>query len=180
MEKNKNHSEKFLKSVLHKDTGFTAPKNYFKDAEDNFSAFLVVDTFPKENGLDAPKDYFENLEQSIINKIVLKKEVQILSLRARLLKHLPLAAAAFVALFLSLNYLIPSNTKNTSFDTLAQSDIENWIVENSNELSNQDFATLLHHNIVNENDFALTNIKNDDIEEYIINSEDTSILNEIY
>jgi hypothetical protein len=151
MEKNKNHSEKFLKSVLHKDTGFTAPKNYFKDGEDNFSAFLVVDTFPKENGLDAPKDYFENLEQSIINK-----------------------------LFLSLNYLVPSNTKNTSFDTLAQSDIENWIVENSNELSNQDFATLLHHNIVNENDFALTNIKNDDIEEYIINSEDTSILNEIY
>ena len=180
MEKNKNHSEKFLKSVLNKDTGFTAPKNYFKDAEDNFSAFLVVDTFPKENGLDAPEDYFENLEQSIINKIAIKKEVRVLSLRTRLLKYIPLGTAAFIALFLSLNYLIPSNSKSTSFDTLAQSDIEHWILENSNELSNQDFATFLHRNIINENDFALANIKNDDIEEYIINSEDTSILNEIY
>jgi hypothetical protein len=180
MEKNKNHSEKFLKSVLHKDTGFTAPKNYFKDAEDNFSAFLVVDTFPKENGLDAPKDYFENLEQSIINKIAIKKEVRVLSLRKRLLKYIPLGTAAFIALFLSLNYLIPSNSESTSFDTLAQSDIEHWIVENSNELSNQDFAILLHNNIADENDFALTDIKNDEIEEYIINSEDTSILNEIY
>ena len=180
MEKNKNHSEKFLKSVLNKDTGFTAPKNYFKDAEDNFSIFLVADTFAKEKGFTTPKNYFEGLEQSIINKIAMKKEVRVLSLRARFLKYLPIAAAAFVALFLSLNYLIPSNTKTTSFDTLAQSDIENWILENSNELSNQDFATLLHHNIVNENDFALTNILNDDIEEYIINSEDTSILNEIY
>jgi hypothetical protein len=180
MENNRNNSENFLKSVRTKDTGFIAPKNYFKDAEDNFSIFLIEDIFPKENGLAAPKDYFEDLEQSIINKIAIKKEMRVLSLRTRLLKYLPLATAAFVALFLSLNYLIPSNTKSTSFDTLSQSDIENWIVENSNELSNQDFATLLHNNMADENDFALTDIKNDEIEEYIINSEDTSILNEIY
>jgi hypothetical protein len=180
MENNRNHIENFLKSVLNKDTGFTAPKNYFKDAEDNCSAFLVVHTFPKGNGLAAPKNYFEELEQSIINKIAIKKEVGVLSLRTRLLKYLPLATAAFVALFLSLNYLIPSNTKSTSFETLAQPDLENWIVDNSNELSDQDFVALLHSNIINENDFALTDIRNDDIEEYIIYSENTSLLNENY
>jgi hypothetical protein len=180
MENSKNNSEKFLKSARNKDTGFIAPKNYFKDAEDNFSTFLKENKFPKENGLVAPKNYFEDLEQSIINKIAIKKEVRVLSLRKRLLKYIPLGTAAFIALFLSLNYLIPSNSESTSFDTLAQSDIEHWIVENSNELSNQDFATLLPSNIADENDFALTDIKNDEIEEYIINSEDTSILNEIY
>jgi hypothetical protein len=180
MENTKQNSEKFLKSIRNKETGFTAPKNYFKDAEDSFSTFLIEDKFPKENGLVAPKGYFKDLEQSIINKIALKKEVRVLSLRIRLLQYMPIGTVAVIALLLSLNYLIPSNTESISFDTLAQSDIENWIVENSNELSNQDFATLLPNNIADENDFALTDIKNDEIEEYIFNSQDISILNEIY
>jgi hypothetical protein len=98
----------------------------------------------------------------------------------RLLKFIPYATAASVALFLSLNYFISSRTKDTSFDALVRSDIEHWVIENSNELSDQDFATLIYSNLTNENDFALTDIKNDAIEEYIINSEDSSLLNEIY
>ncbi|MFT5214671.1 MAG: hypothetical protein ACI9WV_002403, partial [Patiriisocius sp.] len=76
MENSKNNSENFLKSARNKDTGFIAPKNYFKDAENNFSTFLKENKFPKENGLVAPKNYFEDLEQSIINKIAIKKEVR--------------------------------------------------------------------------------------------------------
>ncbi len=105
MENSKNDSKKFLKSVRNKDTDFIAPENYFKDAEDHFSQFLIEDMFPKENGLAAPKNYFEDLEQLIINKVVITKEARVLSLRARLLKYIPLATAAFLALFLSLNYL---------------------------------------------------------------------------
>lgn len=44
------------------------------------------DIFPKENGLTAPKNYFKELEHLIINKIAIKKEVLVLSLRTRLLK----------------------------------------------------------------------------------------------
>jgi hypothetical protein len=180
MENDRNNNVNFLQSVLKNDTGFRTPKNYFKDVEDNFSVFLAKDTFPKENSFATPKDYFEELEQSIINKITIKKEVRILSLRMRLLKFIPYATAASVALFLSLNYFISSRTKDTSFDALVRSDIEHWVIENSNELSDQDFATLIYSNLTNENYFALTDIKNDAIEEYIINSEDSSLLNEIY
>jgi uncharacterized protein (DUF924 family) len=180
MENDRNNNENFVKSELRKDTGFIAPKNYFKDVEDNFSVFLLKDKFPKENSFTTPKDYFEELEQSIVNRITIKKEVKTLSLKMHLLKYIPYATAASVALFLSLNYFISSAAKDASFDTLVQSDIEHWVVENSSELSDQDFATLIYSNLTNENDFALTDIKNDAIEEYIINSEDSSILNEIY
>jgi hypothetical protein len=47
-------------------------------------------------------------------------------------------------------------------------------------LSNQDFATLLNSEISNENDFALTEIQNEEIEEYMISSIELSLLNENY
>ncbi|MFQ3296723.1 MAG: hypothetical protein ACI9JT_001602 [Polaribacter sp.] len=180
MNYNVNKSEEFLKTVLTKSTGFTAPKNYFSDAEDRFSSFLLEDQLPQENGFTFPENYFENLENDILNKISLKKEVRLISLKSKLLKYIPLTAAASVALFLSINYLNPFATKEISFDTLGKTDIENWIIENSNELSSEDFATLLHSKISNENNFALTNIRNDEIEEYIIYSEESGLLNENY
>ena len=175
-----NKSEEFLKTVLTKSTGFTAPKNYFSDAEDRFSSFLLEDQLPQENGFTFPENYFEDLENDILNKVSLKKEARVISLKSKLLKYIPLTTAASVALFLSINYLNPSATEEISFDTLGKTDIENWIIENSNELSNEDFATLLQSKISNENNFALTDIRNDEIEEYIIYSEESSVLNENY
>jgi hypothetical protein len=181
MKHNLNNSEEFLKSVLQKDTGFSAPKNYFSEAENSFASFLSENKIPKENGFTIPENYFKDIENSIIEKTVPKKAVKIISLKKTLLKYIPIATAASIALFLSMNYLNPSNTtEEVNFENLAESDIENWIIENSNELSDQDFAALLHSTIINENDFALTDIKNDAIEEYMIYSEDTSLLNENY
>jgi len=181
MKHNLNNRKDLLKSVLQKDTGFITPKNYFSGAKESFSSFLLEDKLPKENGFIVPQSYFKDIENTIIEKAVPKKIVKIISLKRVLLKYLPIATAASITLFLSINYLNPlSSIEKVSFKTLAQSDIENWIVDNSNELSNQDFVALLHSNIINENDFALTDIRNDDIEEYIIYLENTSLLNENY
>ena len=126
------------------------------------------------------ENYFKELETSITEKITPKKEVKVISLKNKFLKHIPMAAAASLALFLSLNYLSPQNVEEVSFENLAQSDIENWVLENANELSDEDFASLLQSEITNENDFALTDINNNDIEEYIIDLENSSLLNENY
>jgi hypothetical protein len=181
MKHNLNNSEEFLKSVLPKDTGFSVPENYFSKAKDSFSSFLSENKIPKKIGFTVPENYFKDVENSIIEKAIPKKAVKIISLKKALLKYIPIATAASIALFLSINYLNPSNTtQEVNFENLAQSDIENWIIENSNELSDHYFATLLHGTIINENDFALTDIKNDAIEAYLIYSEDTSLLNENY
>lgn len=173
MENKIKNNEDFLKSVLNKKTGFSAPKNYFSDAENQLACFLTEDKLPKENGFTLPENYFEELETSIIKK-------KVISLKSKFLKYIPMAAAASLVLFLSLNYLSPQNKEKVSFENLAQSDIENWVLENTNELSDEDFSALLQREITNENDFALTDINNNAIEEFIIDSENTSLLNDNY
>jgi hypothetical protein len=180
MEHNVPKSKNNLKTILPKSTGFRAPKNYFSAAEDCFSSFLIENKFPKETGYRLPENYFDTLERGLSHKLTPKKEVPVLSLKRKLLKYIPYAAAASVAFFLTLNYLSPFATNEINFDVLEKKDIENWIIENSNELSKEDFATLLRSEISNENNFALTELRNDEIEEYMIYSEESSFLNENY
>jgi hypothetical protein len=180
MEKEINKSKAFLKSVLQNGTGFSVPKNYFNTAEDCFSSFLLEKEIPEKSGFSVPKNYFKKVEKLILEKTGFKKEAKVISLKSKFLKYTPAAAAASIALFLSINYFTSSNASEINFDTLDRTDIENWIVENSNDLSDKDFVTLLHIEISNENDFALTDLQNDAIEEYIINIEESSLLNENY
>ena len=180
MEQEINKSEAFLKSVLQNSTGFSVPKDYFDTAEDRFSSFLIEKELPEETGFFVPENYFQTVEKSILKKTGFKKEVKVISLKSKFLKYIPVAAVASIALFLSINYFTSSNDSEINFDLLERTDIENWIVENSNELSDKDFITLLHNEISNENDFAITDLQSDAIEEYMINIEESSLLNENY
>ena len=180
MEQEINKSEAFLKSVLQNSTGFSVPKDYFDTAEDRFSSFLIEKELPEETGFFVPENYFQTVEKSILKKTGFKKEVKVISLKSKFLKYIPVAAVASIALFLSINYFTSSNSSEINFDALDRTDIENWIVENSNELSDKDFITLLHNEISNENDFALTDLQNNAIEDYMINIEESSLLNENY
>jgi hypothetical protein len=180
MQKEINKSEAFLKSVLRNGTGFSVPKKYFNTAEDRFSSFLIEKELPKESGFSIPENYFKKVEKSILEKTGFKKEVKIVFLKSKFLKHTTASAAASIALFLSINYFTSLNDSEINFDLLERTDIENWIVENSNELSDKDFIILLHNEISNENDFALTDLQNDAIEEYMINIEANSLLNDNY
>ena len=180
MEQEINNSESFLKSVLQNSAGFSVPKDYFNTAENRFSSFLVEKELPEETGFSVPENYFQNVEKSILKKTGFKKEAKVISLKSKFLKYIPVSAAASVALFLSINYFTYSDNSKINFDTLERIDIENWIVENSNELSDKDFVAILHSEISNENDFALTDLQSDAIEEYMINIEESSLLNENY
>ena len=180
MKQETNKSEAFLKSVLQNSTGFSVPTDYFNTADDRLSSFLIEKELPEETGFSIPENYFQNVEKSILKKTGFKKEVKIISLKSKFLKYIPLAAAASVALLLSINYFIFPSTSEINFDTLERTDIENWIVENSNELSDKDFVAILHSEISNENDFALTDLQSDAIEEYMINIKESSLLNENY
>lgn len=180
MENNIKNSEDYLKSVLKKSTGFSAPKNYFSEVEEKLSYFIFEEKLPKESGFKTPDTYFDTLENSILDKVTQKKEVKVISLKDRLLKFIPIAAAASVVLFISINLFNNNTTETVNFDNLAQIDIENWIVENATELIIDDFAMILDAEIMNEDDFAFTDLKNDAIEDYIINTDNTSLLNENY
>lgn len=177
MKTNSTNNEDFLKSVLKKKTGFKTPDNYFSDAENRFTSFLSEEKIPKKTGFKTPDNYFDNLENSILNKITIpKKEVKIISLKQRVFKIIPIAAAACVALFLSLNSFNFNTSKNISFDDLAENEVENWISNNLNLLSEEDFAYAYTNIDFDESDIIPSSITHDDIENYLSNEENISLI----
>ena len=180
MKNNYKNSEEFLKSVVNKTTGFTAPKDYFNDVDDNLTLFLKEDKLPKKTSFKAPDNYLDNIDDIILKQTVDKKEPKVILLKKRFLNAIPYAAAACVLLFFSINFFNFSNADKLSFDNLVNTDIENWVLENNVELFNEDFVNTLNTNILGENEFFFTDLKNDEIEEYIINTDNTSIINELY
>ena len=106
-----------------KESAFKIPEGYFESVEVSVFDKLVTEKFPEKEGFITPQSYFDKVEQHIIDKAIPQKG-KVIRLNSFLFKRLlPVAAAASLLIFLLLNY----NHKQMTFDTLATSDIENWI-----------------------------------------------------
>lgn len=121
MKPNKKHINlEVLKNI---GTGFSVPKDYFKDFE--AKVLSKVST-------DIPVNYFDNLEDKVFNRIQKEvvSKVKTLSLKQRIIKrYVPILAAASVVLFIGLNFYNNHNT--LSFDTLDTTSVSIWL-EDSN------------------------------------------------
>ncbi len=170
--KNK-YSLDHIKSITQNESGFSTPENYFDSVEDAVFSKIKEQSFSKENAFTAPKNYFNNFEDSLFANLHFpKKEVKVISLKSRLLKIIPVAAAASVFLFIGLNYF--SSSGITSFESLSSEEIENWLDEsylNNSSLLNFVDADFKDSNVLEE----YTSIKDEDILEYL-NTIDSSIL----
>ena len=175
------NNDAYLKSVLHKNTGFTTPENYFSEVEEKISSFIFEEQLPEKTGFCVPEKYFKNLDTLILEKInkSTKKESKTITLKNRFLKFIPVAAAASVALFLGINYF-NSSSEFLNFDTIGQSDIEYWLDVNEIEFTTDEYVEILTSDIMIEEDLVFTDLKKEAIEDYIINTENTYILNENY
>ena len=175
--KNKNSLD-FIKSITQNKNGFSTPENYFDSVEDTVFSKIKEQSFSKENAFTAPKDYFEHFEDSLFEKINFpKKEVKVISLRSRLLKIIPAAAAASVLLFIGLNYFSFSDT--ASFESISSEELENWLDESyiNNASSTVNFvdADFKDSNVLEE----VSSIKDEDILEYLNTIDSATLLTEI-
>ena len=179
MEDKIKNSEAYLNSVLGKENGFSVPKNYFNEIDERLSMVFMEEKIPNKKSFATPESYFDNLEDAILSKVTLaKKDTKVISFKQKIYKAIPFAIAASIALLISINYFSNFNSE-INFDNLAQSDIETWILENNSEMTSQDIATFISLDGINTNDFAYTNIDDEDIEDYIIYNDNTTLLNEI-
>lgn len=112
--------------------GFSTPDSYFDSVEDNVLEKIkkgksLQSTFPanKQTGFSIPENYLNTVEDTITTKLHDDtKQVKVIDFRTVLLKRIvPFAAAAAVLLLVYINY----NTKTISFDSVAFTDIEQWI-----------------------------------------------------
>lgn len=179
MENKVKNSETYLKSVLGKESGFSLPKNYFESLDEQIDLILAEENLSNENSFSTPDNYFNALEDKIISRVTSKeKETKVISFRDRMLKVIPSAIAASIALFISINYFNTFNTE-ISFDNLAQSEIETWFLESSSNLTTEDIASFIPMDEIVVNNFAYTDIDDEVIEDYIISNENSTFLNEI-
>lgn len=102
MEENLEHSD-WMKGI--KETGFTAPSNYFDQLNESIQAKLVTERLKAaipETGFAVPANYFERLQEEISAKTVLEaakaERPEIVSLwRSNLLKYASAACFVIVA-----------------------------------------------------------------------------------
>lgn len=177
MNKELKNSVQFITDKVGKSTSFTTPKDYFDTFENSFYNKLAEENLPKRTGFSTPETYFETLEETVLSK-VLEKETKVISLKERLLKVIPIAAAASILLFIGLNTFLFKTNKSITLDNLSDSDIEYWM--STNNINYNDIVLVLQDDLLKDNDFSLTNIKSETIEDYIISTDNTNLFNEGY
>lgn len=166
------NSEAFLAKKVGKSHSFSVPNNYFEDVESDIYASILKDNVGNNNNFIVPSSYFEEFEEKLFEKTNTK--VIQLPLRKKVIKLIPAVAAACIVLFLAIQTNLFTGTD--IFNKLDANDIEYWL--DTESLSTIDIAEVLEKDLLNENDFSLTNINDENIEDYLIDYEDASFLNE--
>jgi hypothetical protein len=148
-------------------TGFTVPESYFTGIEDELFSKLIEEKLPKHNGFKTPKSYFEELEDLIIKKT---KKGKVITLKRKKIKLISVAASIALLLFFGSNFIF--NKNNTE---LSSEEIISWLDVNANSLSNDEIAFALTELNINDINPYLA-IKNEDIVESLLNSNDLDYL----
>lgn len=174
MERDLENSIQFIKSKVDKTSGFETPTNHLDNLEDKLFMKLFEEKLPSNTGFSAPESYFENIEESVLLKI---KPVKVISLKQRILKSIPIAAAASVLLFIGLNVFVFNSSAELDLDNINDSDIEYWM--NNNDISYNDVALVLEDEITLDNEFSMATIKDESIEDYMNSIDESSFIYEI-
>lgn len=178
MEEQIKNSEAYLNSILGKENGFSTPDNYFNLIEDNIEIKIAEENLKKESGFKTPDSYFSNLEDAILTKVnTIEKKPKVISFKSRVLKLIPIAAAASIILFIGLNSFIFNKTDELTLDSLSDNDIEIWL--DTNTISTNDIAFVYNEDLLSEIDFSFATLEDENIEDYINSIDNTSILNEL-
>jgi hypothetical protein len=124
---------------LDKKTPFKTPENYFSTIEDR--VFNTIKSKETESTYTIPKDYFNTVEDNVFEK--LHAETKVISLKSRFIKtFLPIAAAASLVLFFTLQLLNNSNDSTDLLVNLEISEIESWIDNGDLELDSYEIAAI--------------------------------------
>ena len=175
MEKEIKKSEEYLYKTVGISTGFSTPTSYFEEVDDKLLINTLENSFSKTEGFGVPDSYFESLENSILSKVNSEsKATKAIPLRKQIVKWIPAAAAATIALFLTLNFITFGSNE------LTDDEIVNWFENNSEIITNDDFALAFEDADFNELSLLSNSISANSIEEYLNNNDDIESLLEDY
>ncbi len=172
MKKMKDNSPKIVdKNNNPMASGFTVPASYFDTIEDHFSAKLKEETLPTETGFRVDESYFTGLEDRILTKVAQSPKKQT-SLKTKIIRLIPYAAAACILVFVGLTQF------NYTSSDISNADVETWLDSNISLISNEDFVTILEQSDISDNEFSLAAISDNAILEYLQTTDTSYLINE--
>lgn len=180
MSNNNKNIEDYLSNNFKDENPFSVPENYFESVEDTVLSKIIEEQLPGEITYNVPENYFDIVEDSLFTKLDLqKKNVKVISLKDRLLKIIPAAAAACIIIFVGLNYFSVSNSNN--LDSISNDEIEIWINENYNEYSTSHSIEFVDADFTESSNILEddSSLNEDDILEYLNSIDNSSLLTEI-
>lgn len=142
---------------------FTTPNTYFEEFTKNLKTRLNVEepNLPKEAGFKLPKDYFDRLPVEI-NKKLASNGSKVIQFKTKKLYYMAAASvAAALLLFFGLNW---NTSQETSWKSVANTDIENYFDTNGLGLTSYEIAEVISVDDLEITDFLETELK----EEYVI------------
>ncbi len=121
---------------------FKTPEEYFEGFSERLMKRLPEKgtNVPEKDGFVVPDSYFEGVHKNIIQKLE-AEETKVIQLHPY--KKLYYAAAAIAAVVLVVLQLDQNTSKEITFESIANSDIENYFEVNSLEFSTYEIAELV-------------------------------------
>jgi len=177
MNKDRKNIEAYVNNNPMGENQFSVPDDYFNAIEDNVLSKIIEEQLPGKFTYNVPDNYFENFEERLFSNAEFSKTpTKVISLKSRILKYIPTAAAASILLFIGLNIF----TAKDPFNTISTDDLDSWFDENY-----IDYSTVNTIDFV-DTDFTERNILEDDISlededilEYLNTIDTSNLLTEI-
>lgn len=148
-----------------KDNAFKTPENYFDTVEDLVLTKLKAEALQNDEKTVISKNYFDSIEDTVLNKI--KSKTKVFSIRRSITKYIaPIAIAASLLLILILN----NNSEAPTFDSIATTEIENWIYNGNVDIDALSIASIYTDIELDIDNFSAS-LSDDEVLEYL-NNED--------
>ena len=145
---------------------FKTPEGYF----DNFNERIIdkiikeESIIPKHDGFEVPENYFDTLHSRVIDKID-SDTTKVIPLNSYKKYYYAAASiAAIVVLFYSLNR---NAVDALSFDSLAESDLENYFENNTHDLSDSEIAEVIPLDELEITDILTNRFNEENVVDYI-------------
>lgn len=153
------------------DSAFAIPENYFEEVENVVLTKLKLKTAKVKDPYQLPEDYFDTIEDRVLNKIKDGKNIFSIKRIAKIVT--PIAIAASLLLIFILN----NNQKTITFDSLATSEIEQFIDNGFVDIDTESLAIAFSTVEIPVNNLD-TSLSEDEVLDYLYNEDLDAIIYE--
>lgn len=136
----KEFENNFYTNMNKNTSGFKSPENYFENIKDKIISQIKKPLLTKASGFKTPERYLENIDNKILTKYNFNKSSKVISLKNyNYLKIISFSIAASFLLYIGINKF-KNNSNSFNIDNVAMSEIENWIEDDLISFNTYDIA----------------------------------------